>query len=178
MPVKCRVEIKKAILKMVEIFKVANVFEISMESESIKDVERLKHMVSTANEMKTQKEPIEKERPIIKKRICLRRAKVVEDTSRDATKGNIKDVLNDAKNVDVDVAKKDVVDSVEGGVSGMVKDNATLGCEWAGQLCIASTVIKSKIRELKQTIAKLEKKNSSLTVEQDRIANALLAKKF
>ncbi|KAM0993892.1 hypothetical protein ACFX2G_009592 [Malus domestica] len=105
-------------------------------------------------------------------------AEVVEDTSRDATKGNIKDVLNDAKNVDVDVAKKDVVDSVEGGVSGMVKDNATLGCEWAGQLCIASTVIKSEIRELKQTIAKLEKKNSSLTVEQDRIANALLAKKF
>ncbi|KAM1993541.1 hypothetical protein ACFX16_009861 [Malus domestica] len=165
---------------MVEIFKVANVFEISMESESIKHVERLKHMVSTTDEMKTQNEPIEKERPLIKKKICLRRAKVAEDTSRDATKGNIKDVLNDAKNVDVDVAKKDVVDSVEGGVSGMVKDNATLseGCEWAGQLCIASTVIKSKIRELKQTIAKLEKKNSSLTVEQDRIANALLAKKF
>ncbi|KAM1094487.1 hypothetical protein ACFX15_009128 [Malus domestica] len=101
-----------------------------------------------------------------------------EDISRDAIKGNIKDVLNDAKNVDVDVAKKDVVDSVEGGVGGMVKDNATLGYEWAGQLCIASTVIKSKIWELKQTIAKLEKKNSSLTVEQDRIANALLAKKF
>ncbi|KAM1333589.1 hypothetical protein ACFX2F_009614 [Malus domestica] len=78
-----------------------------------------------------------------------------EDISRDAIKGNIKDVLNDAKNVDVDVAKKDVVDSVEGGVGGM-----------------------SKIWELKQTIAKLEKKNSSLTVEQDRIANALLAKKF
>ena len=35
-----------------------------------------------------------------------------EDTSRDATKGNVKDVLNDAKSVDVDVAKKDVVDSV------------------------------------------------------------------
>ncbi|KAM1748585.1 hypothetical protein ACFX12_009561 [Malus domestica] len=126
-----------------------------MESESIKHVERLKHMVSTADEVKTQNEPIEKERPIIKKRICPQRAKATEDTSRDATKGNIKDVLNDAKNVDVDVAKKDVVDSVEGGVSGM-----------------------SKIRELKQTIAKLEKKNSSLTVEQDHIANALLAKKF
>ncbi|CAN6715984.1 unnamed protein product [Malus baccata var. baccata] len=82
-------------------------------------------------------------------------AEAAEDTSRDATMGNIKDVLNDAKNVDVDVAKKDVMDSVEGGVGGM-----------------------SKIRELKQTIAKLEKRNSNLTVEQDRIANALLAKKF
>ncbi|KAM0993891.1 hypothetical protein EV2_009817 [Malus domestica] len=153
-------------------------FRYQWSQSQLRTLKDFKHMVSTANEMKTQKEPIEKERHIIKKRICLRRAKVVEDTSRDATKGNIKDVLNDAKNVDVDVAKKDVVDSVEGGVSGMVKDNATLGCEWAGQLCIASTVIKSEIRELKQTIAKLEKKNSSLTVEQDRIANALLAKKF
>lgn len=36
--------------------------------------------------------------------------------------------------------------------------------------------LQSKIRELKQTIAKLEKNNSSLTAEQDRIGNALLAK--
>ena len=34
--------------------------------------------------------------------------------------------------------------------------------------------LRSKILELKQTIAKLEKKNSSLTAEQDRIANALI----
>lgn len=52
-------------------------------------------------------------------------ADVAEDTSRDATKGNVKDVLNDTKSVDVDVAKKDVVDSVEGGVGEIVKDDAT-----------------------------------------------------
>lgn len=54
-------------------------------------------------------------------------AEAAKDTSRDTTEGNVKDILNDAKSVDVDVdvAKKDVVDSVEGGISKMVKDDAT-----------------------------------------------------
>lgn len=69
MPVNYRVEKKKAILKMVEIFKVANVFEISMKLKSIKHVERLEQVVSTTNDVKAQDEPTEKERPIIKKKI-------------------------------------------------------------------------------------------------------------
>lgn len=52
-------------------------------------------------------------------------AEAAEDSSRNATKDNVKDVLNDAKSVDVDATKKDVVDSAEGGVGGMVKDDAT-----------------------------------------------------